>query len=258
MRAVYAALLDIVQQTRSSRCSAGRCAPLTCLPPPPNIYIYIYIYIFIKKIIIIIIINTRYTPTLPTCQPLNDSNRLCSSFNTTAQLESERFADEYGQQKGLVRLMIVPSTHYNTTLPAAELLDYPDSALCPSPTTPYKACSASSMKWVRANASNIRGFSATAWYTGSNVLQYELQQQAGYLPPLPRPLWSSITRAHCWDAPTLLLVVAPHQCPRSLVACNLIYMLTYVHSTFHIPMTHSDGRPRLGACTSRMVFLLDC
>jgi hypothetical protein len=49
-----------------------------------------------------------YTPrTLPGCQPQNDSNRGCSSFNTTAQMSSEAFADELGRSQGLLRLMIV-------------------------------------------------------------------------------------------------------------------------------------------------------
>ena len=159
-----------------------------------------------------------YTPSLPGCQPLNDSNRLCSSFNASAQKTSEQFADEYGHGKGLLRLMIVPSTHYNTALPAAELLEYPDCPLCPFPTTPYVACGCSSMQWARANASNIRGFSATAWFTGSSLMQ-QLEQLAashhgGVHPGAGIPvglLRSSMggTQINLWASPEALAPCGP-------------------------------------------------
>jgi hypothetical protein len=144
-----------------------------------------------------------YTPrTLPGCQPQNDSNRGCSSFNTTAQMSSEAFADELGRSQGLLRLMIVGALPANANVtPAAELPPTPDCVLCPPPTTPYVACGCDSMRWARANASNIRGFSATAFFTGQALL-----------PMLPDPtvpiglVRSSMggTQIQLWSSPAAL------------------------------------------------------
>ena len=68
--------------------------------------------------------------------------------------------------------MIVPGPpqSWNAT-PVDELLEVEDCALCPRPATPYVACGCDAMRWTRANASNVRGFSATAWFTGAALLR---------------------------------------------------------------------------------------
>ena len=111
--------------------------------------------------------NQVYDPASAAC----DGGRTCSTINVTAQAADEAFADAHG---AALRIMIVPSSvgglHYNQT-PAAELADVPECPLCaPAGIGPYRSCQCNSLRWARANASNIRGFSATAWYTGKALL----------------------------------------------------------------------------------------
>ena len=150
-----------------------------------------------------------YTPSLPSCEPQNMTNRLCSTTNTTAQQATEHFADRYGEQQGLLRIMIVaapPSAAPNaSTANPAELPEAPDSTLCPPPTSPYVACGYSNMRWTRANASNVRGFSATGWYAGSALLSLLEQHQ----PSLGVPIGlvrSSMggTQIQLWSSPAAL------------------------------------------------------
>ena len=57
-----------------------------------------------------------------------------------------------------------------TAAPAAELADVPDSPICTAPfdvAGNYQYCQTDALKWTRANGTVIRGFSATAWFTGT-------------------------------------------------------------------------------------------
>ena len=136
------------------------------------------------------------------------TNRLCSITNTTAQQATEQFADYYGEQQGLLRIMIVAAppaatTDISTTNP--ELPKASDCTLCPPPASPYVACCCSNMRWARANARNIRGFSATGWYAGSALLSLLEQRQ----PSLGVPIGlvrSSMggTQIQLWSSPAAL------------------------------------------------------
>lgn len=151
-----------------------------------------------------------YTPSLSTCQVQNMSNRLCSITNSTAQYATEHFADLYGKKRGLIRLRIVAAppanvkmntSHLSTELPVA-----PDCQLCPSPATPYIACGCSAMGWTRANASNVRGFSATGWYTGAALISL-LEQHYPSEPKVPIGLLRSSmggTQVQLWSSPAAL------------------------------------------------------
>jgi hypothetical protein len=134
------------------------------------------------------------------------TNRLCSITNTTAQQATEQFADHYG---GLLRIMIVaapPSAASNiSTTNPTELPEASDCTLCPAPVSPYVACGCSNMRWARANASNIRGFSATGWYAGSTLLSLLENHQ----PSLGVPIGlvrSSMggTQIQLWSSPAAL------------------------------------------------------
>ena len=97
---------------------------------------------------------------------LPDANQ----FDPAAQVTEEAFADEHGKD---VRLMIVPNQvmglHYTST-PAQELADVPDCQLCGpafDASSLYKFCTCNALRWAQANSSVVRGFSATAWFTGA-------------------------------------------------------------------------------------------
>jgi len=102
-------------------------------------------------------------------------NALLSSdahqFNASAQREEEAAADALG---GLTRIMIVPNQvrgiNYNSTA-ARELVSVPDQTLCGPAFVGgvYSHCQGNAMRWTRANSTNIRGFSATAWFTGKAI-----------------------------------------------------------------------------------------
>jgi hypothetical protein len=102
-------------------------------------------------------------------------NALLSSdahqFNESAQREEEAAADALG---GLTRIMIVPNQvrgiNYNSTA-ARELVSVPDQTLCGPAFVGgvYSHCQDNAMRWTRANSTNIRGFSATAWFTGKAI-----------------------------------------------------------------------------------------
>lgn len=146
-----------------------------------------------------------YTPSLPGCRPQNDTNRSCSITNTSAQQDTELRADDFGRARGLLRIMIVPGPQSSQdATPLAELLETPDCALCPPPGTPYTACSCSAMKWARANASNVRGFSATAWFTGASIMRLLGSSASSRIPVgLVRSSMGG-TQIQLWSSPTAL------------------------------------------------------
>ena len=150
-----------------------------------------------------------YTPKLAGCQPQNDTNRMCSSFNSSAQDDTEQLADRMGKRSGLLRLMIVaaPPAAGNST-PALELPESPDCPPCPSPSTPYVACGCDAMKWARANASNVRGFSATAWFSGAALLSLGAKATAGVPFGLIRSSMGG-TQIQLWSSPAALRKCGP-------------------------------------------------
>lgn len=94
-------------------------------------------------------------------------------FNEAAQTAEEAYADSL---QGRTRIMIVPNQvrgiNYNET-PARELAVVPNTPACgPSFVSgAYVNCQTNAMRWTRANGTNIRGFSATAWFTGKYIRQ---------------------------------------------------------------------------------------
>ena len=97
-----------------------------------------------------------------------------NQFDAAAQAKEEAFADANPD----IRLMVVcPNPTHNggksppfTAAPAKELADVPDDPNCGAPfdaAGKYSYCQTDAMKWARANGTNIRGFSATAWFTGA-------------------------------------------------------------------------------------------
>ena len=89
-------------------------------------------------------------------------------FDAAAQTKEEAFADSNAD----IRLMVVAldRTKVCTAAPAAELADVPDSPICTAPfdvAGNYQYCQTDALKWTRANGTVIRGFSATAWFTGT-------------------------------------------------------------------------------------------
>ena len=93
-----------------------------------------------------------------------------NQFDPAAQVAEEAFADKHSVD---LRVMIVPNQvpglHY-TDAPAQELVTVPDCPLCGPPfdaAGQYKFCSCNSLRWARANSSVVRGFSATAYFTGA-------------------------------------------------------------------------------------------
>ena len=112
-------------------------------------------------------------------------------FNENAQLAEEAAADALD---GLTRIMIVPNQvrgiDYNAT-PARELATVPDQPLCGPAFVGgvYNHCQDNAMRWTRANSTNIRGFSATAWFTGKYVRE-KLGEEFGGVPiGLVRSSW---------------------------------------------------------------------
>ena len=84
--------------------------------------------------------------------PKPNDPTVCSVLNVTKQASEERFADEMGGVKGLIRLMVVPNQvaglNYTAT-PAAELANVPDAPLCqPTQVDPFVECS-----WYTSNLS---------------------------------------------------------------------------------------------------------
>ena len=94
-------------------------------------------------------------------------------FSPAAQAADEAFADANPD----IRLMIVPNQvpglNYQET-PAKELAVVPDCPLCGPPfdsAGKYNYCQCNTLRWARANGTVVRGFSATAWFTGKCVQQ---------------------------------------------------------------------------------------
>ena len=97
-----------------------------------------------------------------------------NQFDAAAQTKEETFADANTD----IRLMVIshpPSYAASGAWPdhPAELANVPDSPLCIGNHTPfdaagkYRYCQTDALKWARANGTAIRGFSATAWFTGT-------------------------------------------------------------------------------------------
>ena len=94
-----------------------------------------------------------------------------NQFDAAAQTKEEAFADANPD----IRLMIISHPPSSVLWPAhpAELANVPDSPLCVGNHTPfedsgkYRYCQTDALKWARANGTAIRGFSATAWFTGA-------------------------------------------------------------------------------------------
>jgi len=94
-----------------------------------------------------------------------------NQFDAAAQTKEEAFADANSD----IRLRIIshpPSSVLWSDHPA-ELADVPDSPLCVGNHTPfddagkYRYCQTDALQWAQANGTAIRGFSATAWFTGT-------------------------------------------------------------------------------------------
>ena len=114
-------------------------------------------------------------PNLRTRAPVSllVTKRTCTTpdghqFDPAAQAADEAFADANPD----IRLMIVPNQvpglNYQET-PAKELAVVPDCPLCGPPfdaAGKYNYCQCNTLRWTRANGTVVRGFSATAWFTG--------------------------------------------------------------------------------------------
>ena len=120
--------------------------------------------------------------------------------DSAAQAAEEAFADANPD----IRLMIVPNQLAGldyTATPAAELADVPDSAICPpafDAAGKYQYCQADALKWARANGTVVRGFSATAWFTGTALRK---AQDKG------RPVPLGLVRSRC-DRPQKSFFIA--------------------------------------------------
>jgi sialate O-acetylesterase len=130
-------------------------------------------------------------------------------FDPAAQSAEEQFAEEHG---AALRIMIVPNQVHGlnyTSSPARELADVPDCQLCAPPFgagggEPYQYCQCNSLRWARANSSNIRGFSATAWFTGAAILRAATETAEEAVPiGLLRSSWGG-TKIREWSSPTAL------------------------------------------------------
>ena len=91
-----------------------------------------------------------------------------NQFDAAAQAKEEAFADANSD----IRLMVVSldRTTKCTAAPVAELADVPDSPSCGASfdaAGKYHNCQTDALKWARANGTVVRGFSATAWFTGA-------------------------------------------------------------------------------------------
>ena len=129
-------------------------------------------------------------------------------FDPAAQTKEEAFADANPD----IRLMIVPNQVVGldyTAAPAAELAaGVPDSQLCPpafDADGKYQYCQANVLKWARANGTVVRGFSATAWFTGTALRK--AQEGKDRLVPLGlvRSSWGG-TKIRAWSSPEAIAV----------------------------------------------------
>jgi hypothetical protein len=135
---------------------------------------------------------------------------MCSTLNVTLQNVEEEFADTMGGAKGLIRLMVVPNQVHGlnyTATPAKELADVPDAPLCkPTQVDPFVECVTNSLRWTRANATTIRGFSGVGWFTGAAVLKAAIAaKSADQSVPLGllRSSWGG-TRVEEWSSPAAI------------------------------------------------------
>ena len=104
-----------------------------------------------------------------------------NQFDAAAQIKEEAFADANTD----IRLMIISHPPPSVLWPAhpAELANVPDSPLCVGNHTPfdaagkYRYCQTDALKWARATGTAIRGFSATAWFTGAALRKSMVKDQ---------------------------------------------------------------------------------
>lgn len=120
----------------------------------------------------------------------------------TAQAKEEAFAEANPD----IRLMIVPNQVAGldyTAAPASELAaGVPDSPLCPPPfgtDGKYQYCQANVLRWARANGTVVRGFSATAWFTGTALRKAQDKDRRVPL-GLVRSSWGG-TKIRAWSSP---------------------------------------------------------
>ena len=111
----------------------------------------------------------------------------------------------------------VPGLNYTAT-PAKELADVPDAPLCtPTQPDPFIECVTNALRWTRANASTIRGFSGVGWFTGAAVLKAAIAaKSADAAVPLGllRSSWGG-TRVEAWSGPAAIAA-----CPAQTGAGN--------------------------------------
>lgn len=135
-------------------------------------------------------------------------------FNETHQIFEEAFADKAGAL-GMIRIMIVPNQvpglQYGA-LPKEELANVPDCKLCPFPFagTPasYHVCHCNALRWTRASAKAIRGFTALGWFSGAALARSS--PSLGKVPlGLVRSSWGG-TKILRWSGPDAMA-----QCPQT-------------------------------------------
>jgi len=135
-------------------------------------------------------------------------------FNETHQIYEEAFADEAGR-RGLIRIMIVPNQvpglQYGA-LPKEELANVPDCKLCPFPfkghPSSYHVCHCNALRWTRASAKAIRGFSALGWFSGAALARSVAALRSVPL-GLVRSSWGG-TKILRWSGPDAMA-----QCPQT-------------------------------------------
>jgi len=135
-------------------------------------------------------------------------------FNETHQIYEEAFADEAGR-RGMIRIMIVPNQvpglQYGA-LPKEELANVPDCPLCPFPFSghpaSYHVCHCNALRWMRASAKAIRGFTALGWFSGA-ALARSVPALRNVPLGLVRSSWGG-TKILRWSGPDAMA-----QCPQT-------------------------------------------
>jgi sialate O-acetylesterase len=95
-------------------------------------------------------------------------------FSEKDEAAEEAYADQMGSG-GLLRIMNVPNQvgglDYNSSHTSRELANVSECGPCSPPfsTGKYQYCQCNSMKWTRPTNTSVRGFSATAWFTGKAI-----------------------------------------------------------------------------------------
>jgi len=171
------------------------------------------------------------------------------------QRQEETFAEEMGK-KGLIRIMIVPNQvpglHYGRE-PALELTNSPDCRLCPPPfgpkwDMPYKVCHCNSLRWTRATAAAMRGYSALGWFSGA-ALARTMPFLKGVPLGLVRSSWGG-TKILRWSSPD-----AMSRCPQSVkpqrmasdLFSNMIYPMAKLQFSAIVWMHGASDTGRMAA-----------